>query len=110
MEGNSRTGMPFSGRREMQALALSAQEALERAGLIDEVRALHQRVLTRAPDELMEAVDDGGDGADGRSERWGFKPMVELLFREVRDVASRQDRSLEDRRHEIAWLLDISGF
>jgi hypothetical protein len=98
-------GMPFNGRREMQELAIGALEALQRAGLHDEVRLLHDRVLSRPPAELMERL-----GIEGDPEFWTFKPMVELLLREVRTLAFRQERSLDDRRHELAWLLDIAGF
>ena len=102
---NSRPGMPFNGRREMQELALGALEGLQRAGLTDEVRVLHDRVLSRPPAELMERLDP-----EGESEFWTFKPMVELLLREVRLLSSQQERSLDDRRSELAWLIDIAGF
>jgi hypothetical protein len=102
---NSRPGVPFNGRREMQELALGALEGLQHAGLTDEVRLLHDRVLSRPPAELMERLDLGDD-----SEFWSFKPMVELLLREVRLLASQSARTHADRRHELEWLIDIAGF
>ena len=101
---NHRAGLPSSGRPETQDLALAALEALERGGLRDEIRLLHERVLSRPERELMELVVD-----DERGDRWAFQPMVELLLREVRAVAL-QSRSRDERRHDIAWLLDTAGY
>ncbi len=47
---DSRPGLPFNGRREMQELALMAQDALEKGGLREEVTLLRERVLERPAD------------------------------------------------------------
>ena len=61
---DSRPGLPFNGRREMQELALMAQDALEKGGLREEVTLLRERVLERPADDLMDRLtdDDGGGG------------------------------------------------
>jgi hypothetical protein len=109
---DSRPGLPFNGRREMQELALMAQDALEKGGLREEVQLLRERVLERPPDDLMDRLtsDDGG-GGEGNSgaERWQMKPVVELLLREIRAVALHA-RPIHERRHDIKWLLDTAGF
>lgn len=116
---DSRPGLPFNGRREMQELALMAQDALEKGGLRDEITMLRERVLERPAADLMDrlADDDGGGGNDsensattgGGGERWQMKPVVELLLREIRAVALHP-RPLQERRHDIKWLLDTAGF
>lgn len=113
---DSRPGLPFNGRREMQELALMAQDALEKGGLRDEITMLRERVLERPAEDLMDrlADDDGGGGNDngtgtGGTERWQMKPVVELLLREIRAVALHP-RPIQERRHDIKWLLDTAGF
>jgi hypothetical protein len=108
---DSRPGLPFNGRREMQELALMAQDALEKGGLRDEVTLLRERVLERPADDLMDRLtdDDGGGGANGGAERWQMKPVVELLLREIRAVALHP-RPIQERRHDIKWLLETAGF
>lgn len=121
---DSRPGLPFNGRREMQELALMAQDALEKGGLREEVTLLRERVLERPADDLMDRLtnDDGGggnvasngasgDGASGNvaGERWQMKPIVELLLREIRAVALHP-RPIQERRHDIKWLLETAGF
>jgi hypothetical protein len=94
----------FRGQREMRQLAMLSIKALEQATLADEARALHDRVLARKPEELMEHA------THGRQKEWRFKPMVELLLREVHAIALAVDRPIEERRHQVAWVLDVSGF
>jgi hypothetical protein len=119
---DSRPGLPFNGRREMQELALMAQDALEKGGLREEVTLLRERVLERPATDLMDRVgnDDGGGGGNGSenangngagagTERWQMKPIVELLLREIRAVALHP-RPIQERRHDIKWLLDTAGF
>jgi hypothetical protein len=38
-----------------------------------------------------------------------MKPVVELLLREIRAVALHP-RPIQERRHDIKWLLDTAGF
>ena len=110
---DSRPGLPFNGRREMQELALMAQDALEKGGLRDEITLLRERVLERPADDLMDRLDtdDGGGGnnSGGGGERWQMKPIVELLLREIRAVALHP-RPITERRHDIKWLLETAGF
>lgn len=118
---DSRPGLPFNGRREMQELALMAQDALEKGGLREEVTLLRERVLERPAADLMDRLtsDDGGggNGASGSEaggngasgERWQMKPIVELLLREIRAVALHP-RPIQERRHDIKWLLETAGF
>jgi len=110
---DSRPGLPFNGRREMQELALMAQDALEKGGLRDEITLLRERVLERSADELLDRLDTddggGGDNSGSGGERWQMKPIVELLLREIRAVALHP-RPITERRHDIKWLLETAGF
>lgn len=127
---DSRPGLPFNGRREMQELALMAQDALEKGGLREEVTMLRERVLERPAADLMDRLtsDDGGGGSAANAndaggngagnvaanngaggERWQMKPIVELLLREIRAVALHS-RPIQERRHDIKWLLETAGF
>jgi hypothetical protein len=92
------------GHEEMQALALSVVGALERAGLTDMLAELKRRVLERNLEELCDTVAAGRDV-------WhlSYKPIVELLLYEVRDVARMPHMSDEKRRQRIAWALAMAG-
>jgi hypothetical protein len=122
-EIDSRPGLPFNGRQGMQELALMAQDALEKGGLRDEVQMLRERVLNRPEAELMDRLETEDGGGDENAENvetgssehatagehWQVKPIVELLLREIRAVALHS-RPIDERRHDIKWLLDTAGF
>jgi hypothetical protein len=95
----------YEGRREMKNLALAAAAALEHANLRDLLDTLHKRVFHRSADELCETEVVG-------EARWMFryKPMVELLLREIIDVTRRAELSPEEQRRRIGWALDVAGF
>jgi hypothetical protein len=101
---NPAGGGPTSGVADMQALAASAITALQRSDLLEEAQRVHSRVLTRAPEELLDRVQVGDLHV------WTFKPMVELLLHEVRYLATASDLSLEERRAQVHWTLEACGF
>jgi hypothetical protein len=88
----------------MHALALSVIGTLERAGLSDMLVELKRRVLDRSPDELCESVEAGRDAF-----HLSYKPMVELVLYEVRDVARMPHLSTEHRKERISWALAMAG-
>jgi hypothetical protein len=90
---------------EMQALAASAVSALESVDLHQEARYLQSCVLGRNPDGLIEMVE-----SQYGPRKWSFKPMVELLLREVLHVATVRGVSVEIRRARVRWALEASGF
>jgi hypothetical protein len=89
----------------MKNLALAAAAALDQTNLRDLLDTLHQRVFHRSADELCESEAVG-------EARWVFryKPMVELLLREIIEVTRRGDLSPDERRRRIGWVLDVAGF
>ena len=98
------SGEPLKGAAEMRELALSVLAALERAELGDVARALHDRVFGRNINTLLEPYEENS------VVRWRFKPMAELLLRELKDLANCQALSPTERRRRIAWTFDMAGF
>jgi hypothetical protein len=92
------------GREEMQALARSVVGALERAGLTDMLAELKRRVLDRKPDEVCDSVE-----ASQAVFLLTYKPIVELLLYEIRDVARMPHLSAEHRRERITWAMTMAG-
>ena len=92
------------GIEDIQALAVSAITALEESNLIAEAQAIHTRVLSRSPEELLDQV------SIGEHKVWTFKPFVELLMHELRDIATTTQFSEAERRERVRWTFDIAGF
>jgi hypothetical protein len=92
------------GREEIRALALSVAASLEQAGLTDMLAEVKRRVLDRAPEEVCDAVE-----ASRAVYHLSFKPIVELLLYEVRDVARMPHLSAEHRRERITWAITMAG-
>lgn len=88
----------------MEALVSAAIAALTEAEFTDELTLLQTRVFSCSPEILFQSRQTATDAW-----HWSFKPMVELLLRHLREVASAA-RSKEDRRHEILWAIQASGF
>ena len=95
---------PIAGIADIQALAVAAVTALEESELSAEAQLIHTRVLSRAPEQLLEQVSVGTQTV------WMFKPIVELLLHELRYIATASDLSHEQRRERIRWTLDLAGF
>ena len=102
--GGKISGEPILGAAEMRELALSALAALERADLADMARALHDRVFGRSVNTLLERYEENC------VVRWRFKPMTELLLRELKQLASDEGLPLAERRRRIEWTFDLAGF
>jgi hypothetical protein len=92
------------GREELEALAGSVIRALQRAGLADVTAELRRRVLDRAADEVCESVK-----TSEAVFHLTYKPMIELLLYEVRDVARMPHLSTSHRRERIIWALSMAG-
>lgn len=92
------------GREEMQALTLSVMASLERAGLTDMLDELKKRVLDRTPDEVCDAVEAGQAVF-----HLTYKPIIELLLYEIRDLSRMPHLSAEHRRERITWAMSMAG-
>jgi hypothetical protein len=92
------------GREEMQALTLSVVGSLERAGLTDMLAELKHRVLERKPEDVCDTAEAGAAVL-----HLTYKPMIELLLYEVRDVARMPHLSAEHRRERITWAMTMAG-
>ena len=88
----------------MRELALSTLAELERAQLAELATAVHQRVFSLNADVILKCHEENN------IERWRFRPMAELLLRELRDVALDEKLPLDLRRRRIEWALDMSGY
>jgi hypothetical protein len=90
------------GRQELEELVRATFSALESESEI--VHALRERVFARDPDELLDSVVSNGVCV------WSFKPMVELLLRELLYLA-REDRiPADERRQDMAAAIVLAGF
>lgn len=105
MRGNSTDGGHIHGMEEMQSLALAAISALEEGNLREEAQYLHSTILARSPESLVDTSVVGENAF-----RWTFKPMVELLLHELREVALLPDLPLDTRRERARWAIEIAGF
>jgi len=94
----------YVGREEMQALALATVGALERAGLTDVLQDLNRRLFDRSPEEFCETTPTGDD-----TWQLNYKPIIELLLYEVKDVARMPHLTDEQRRERIAWAMLMAG-
>ena len=83
---------------------MSAITAMEEADLKAEAQLVHQRVLSRPPESLLEQTTVGTQTV------WTFTPIVELLMHELHYLASAPGLSAEERRQRVCWTLDIAGF
>jgi hypothetical protein len=104
MGGNSISGNRIHGMDEMHTLVVSAISALETARLSEEAQYLHSHVLARSPETLIETVM-----VEPNVFQWSFKPFVELLLHEIREVALATDLSSEARRARVRWAFDAAG-
>jgi len=101
----STTSAQYEGRREMKNLALAAVSALDQNRLEDVLAVLQARVFDRESDQLCDMVEAGPG-------KWycSYKPMVELLLREIVDVLKDRGLSRDEQRVRICWAIDASGF
>ena len=88
----------------MQDLVRATFAALENESMTEVVQALRDRVFTRQPDELLETTVERGVC------QWNFKPMVELMLREVLHLATSDEGPADERRQEIAATIALAGF
>lgn len=92
------------GKTEMHKLVMAAVEALQRSNLCDMTDDLQRRLFGRGIDSVLDAR------LAGDVWYWQFKPMVELVLRHVADVSSNPARTHDERRREILFALEYSGF
>lgn len=106
MEGRFQPTSPARviGREEMHALTYSVVGALERAGLTDMLAELKRRVLERGLEDVCDSVEAGEAVL-----HLSYKPMVELLLYEIRDVSRMPHLSKEHRRERITWAMTMAG-
>jgi len=90
------------GKQAIKRLAMDALAALADVALVDQIDALQDRVFSRSSAELFQR--------DPYDDSWRFKPMVELLLYEVRDVATAPTLEPAERRARVAWALTMAGF
>jgi hypothetical protein len=93
------------GKAKVEHLLVSVVQSLLRSGLSAATQSVDSRLLSRPPAELFEARRASTGGWECQ-----FKPMVELLLREILAISSRTDESAEAREGEIARVMALAGF
>ena len=97
------TGVRYAGQHQVQTLAFATLHALERAGLRDVIDEVKRRVLDRDGATICEITTIDGE------ETISYKPMVELLLYEIKNVARAPHVSDDDRRVRIEWAMTLAG-
>ena len=94
----------IQGKAEVEQLLGEVVQTLARSRLNGAIRSVDARLLSRPPEELLE-IRPMSNGA------WvcEFRPMVELLLREILAISSR-DESVEAREREIAGVMTLAGY
>ena len=92
------------GRHEMQELLRTTFSALDNDSLMDVVQALRERVFAREPDDLLDTVLVNG------VYECSFKPMLELLLRELLYLATSQALPFDERRQDMLAVIALAGF
>jgi len=94
----------IQGRAEVEQLLLDVVQTLVRSRLNGAIRAVDARLLSRPPADLLEIRPTS-------SNTWEceFKPMVELLLREILAISSRNE-SVDAREREIAGVMALAGY
>jgi hypothetical protein len=87
----------------LSALAVTTMAALYEAEFFEEMEQVRSRVLSRGASLFEQML-----GSDQRY-HLVFKPMAELLLLHVRETAVAP-RPADERREEIRWALETSGF
>jgi hypothetical protein len=94
---------PAGTDTNLSALAVTTMAALYEAELFDEMEQVRRRVLSLGASLFEHLL-----GPD-QHYHLVFKPMAELILLHVREVAVAP-RPADERREEIRWALDTSGF
>ena len=94
----------IQGKAEVEQLLGEVVQTLARSRLNGAIRSVDARLLSRPPEELLEirAMSNGAWVCE-------FRPMVELLLRQILAIASR-DESVDAREREIAGVMTLAGY
>ena len=92
------------GKQEMRLLAVAAFAALEAGDLSDLLESLDGRVFGRAPQDVLDVTLVAGVW------EWRFKPYIELLLHHIISTVRSPAVTPAQRRSEIMWAVEMSGF
>ena len=94
----------IQGKAEVEQLLGEVVQTLARSTLSGAIRSVDARLLSRPPEELLE-IRPASNGA------WvcEFRPMVELLLREILAISLR-DESVDAREREIDGVMTLAGY
>ena len=93
----------MNGKVELERLVVDVVHTLRAAEMLETLRAFDARVLSRDAAELFDSPADGIDGPT-------FKPMVELLLRELAALSVMLDAAVADRHQRAMEAMDLAGF
>jgi hypothetical protein len=91
-----------SGKVDLERLIVEVVHTLRDAHMPDTLRALDERVLSLQPEELFETADDGSESR--------FKPMLELLLRELTALGTSTSLSVVERETRALEAMHLAGF
>lgn len=93
----------MQGKAELERLIVDVVRTLRNAQMPETLRAFEERVLSRPASDLFEAPADGAEAPR-------FKPMAELLLRELADASRPPTLSPADRHARAIEAMDLAGF
>jgi hypothetical protein len=90
------------GKVQLERLIVEVVHALRDAHMQDALRAFDERVLSVPPEHLFEATADGAEPC--------FKPMFELLLRELAALATSTSMPVAARDRRALDAMHLAGF
>ena len=93
----------MNSKAELERLIVDVVRTLGAAQMHETLAAFESRVLSRDPAELFDTPADAVDAPT-------FKPMVELLLRELAALSVDSALPVSDRHQRAVEALDLAGF
>ena len=90
------------GRVQLERLMVEVVHTLRDAHMHDTLRAFDERLLSRPPEHLFEATPENSEPR--------FKPMVELLLRELAALGASSAMPVDNRHARAVEAMHLAGF
>jgi hypothetical protein len=90
------------GKVELERLIVDVVRTLRDAQMHQALCAFDERVLSREPEHLFDTPEDGSEPS--------FKPMVELLLRELMALGTATDSRLDRLETRALEAIHLAGF
>lgn len=93
----------MNGKAELERLMVDVVRTLGAAQMQETLRAFDARVLSRDPADLFDTPEDAAEAPT-------FKPMVELLLRELAALSTDAELTPADRDARALEAMALAGF